>query len=146
MHNHMHCVHSIAHSMHVSMHVRLCCLAPQEVRAARDQAVRSAREEAQRQEERLAAQLGLTEKLQREARPHAFYWSSMCLYSISKISRLHPCIQLLQPHPCSRAGPFYTRPKLYLTAHVATPHSSHRPSHRPAPHARPLHIPYTRNV
>ena len=104
----MHCVGSIAHSMHVSMHVRLCCLAPQEVRAARDEAVRSAREEAQRQEERLAAQLGLTEKLQRKARPHAFYWSSMCLYNISKITRLHPCIQPLQPHPCSYTGPNYT--------------------------------------
>ena len=48
------------------MHLRLL-LALQEIRAARDEAVRSARKEAQRQEERLASQLGLTQQLQREA-------------------------------------------------------------------------------
>ena len=64
---------------HVHTHTASTCalrarvrllLSLQEIRASRDEAVRSAREEAQRQEERLASQLGLTQLLQREAQPH----------------------------------------------------------------------------
>ena len=65
MHTHTACTPTL-HAHPHRMHLRLL-LALQEIRAARDEAVRSARKEAQRQEERLASQLGLTQQLQREA-------------------------------------------------------------------------------
>ena len=94
------------------MHVRLL-LALQEIRAARDEAVRSARKEAQRQEERLASQLGLTQQLQREAH--------------SRMARLHSSMSYTRfPHapPYCEPTPHTLHTYRQHTAYTATkPHS-----------------------
>ena len=89
------------------MHVRLL-LALQEIRAARDEAVRSARKEAQRQEERLASQLGLTQQLQREAH--------------SRMARLHSSMSYTRfPH----APPSASRLQTTHSTHIPPTHRLH---------------------